>query len=253
MADEDDKKSSDEYKYPDEYYSGDEYKPAAEDEEITGGDEPLEESPVQAQRRRRIFYVLGLIGAIAIVYSILTFMTRRTTDMTAQVTPPITTPTPVAVTPTAPPAPPPVVTTTTASVPDEVEQSMQQQIRTNQQVIASLQSQMQQLQADLAQLTENLTTLTGQIQILANEIKAVEMRRNIVESKKLLRFPTMQIYHLKALVPGRAWLQSLSGQVTTVTLGDRLAGYGIVQSIDVEQGIVTTSSGKLIQYGPKDS
>lgn len=249
MADENEKKSSDEYKYPDEYYSGDEYKPSEEMGE-PGTEEPFEETtPAQAQRRKKIFYALGIIGAIAVVYAILTFTTRRTPDMTAQVAPPIQTPVQAVATP--PPAEP-LVTTTTA-VSNDTERTMQEQIQGNQQAIASLQNQMQQLQADLTQLTENLTTITGQIQIIANEIKSMDTERSIRESKKLLRVTAMQIYYLKALVPGRAWLQTLKGQVATVTIGDRLPGYGIIQSIDTEQGIVTTSSGRLIQYGPRDS
>ena len=126
---------------------------------------------------------------------------------------------------------------------------MQNQV--NQQSIANMQNQMQQLQSQLNDITQSLSTLNSQIQVIVGQIRATSINREI--SGRSLRLPTGPMYHLKALIPGRAWIQTKGGAMTTVTIGDRLPGYGNIQMISTDQGIVTTSSGAIISYGPKDS
>jgi hypothetical protein len=87
--------------------------------------------------------------------------------------------------------------------------------------------------------------------VIVNEIRAISIDR--ATRGQNLNLPTGKVYHLKALIPGRAWLQTREGATATVTLGDRLPGYGIIQTINTDSGIVTTSSGNVIVYGPKDS
>lgn len=241
MADEENKKTPDEYHYPEEYYGGEEPKST---EPLGVADE--EEVPQRSMGRpsisRRVFLIFGLIAAILIVYVIITFTTRPKTAEVPQVAP---------ATQAALQVMQPV--TTTPVLNNEAQMNIQQQVQNNQQSIAQLQSQIQQLQSEVAQVTSSMSSLANQVQVLANEVRALNMERFIREGKKLIHTPMGRTYYLKALVPGRAWLQSSNGNTITVTIGDRLAGYGIIQVIDTEQGIITTSSGKLIQYGKHDN
>ena len=50
-------------------------------------------------------------------------------------------------------------------------------------------------------------------------------------------------YTVHAIIPGRAWLRGLSGQIITVTEGDTVGDYGKIAMIDPNNGLVRTSSG----------
>lgn len=54
-------------------------------------------------------------------------------------------------------------------------------------------------------------------------------------------------YTVHAIIPGRAWLKSSSGQILTITEGDKLGNYGTVAVIDSANGLVRTSSGIIIR------
>lgn len=54
-------------------------------------------------------------------------------------------------------------------------------------------------------------------------------------------------YSVHAIIPGRAWLKSASGQILTVTEGDKIGDYGTVAVIDAANGLVRTSSGIIIR------
>ena len=53
-------------------------------------------------------------------------------------------------------------------------------------------------------------------------------------------------YNVQAVVPGRAWLMSSTGTSFSVAIGDKVEGLGVVVDIDALNGIVATSSGKLL-------
>jgi hypothetical protein len=50
-------------------------------------------------------------------------------------------------------------------------------------------------------------------------------------------------YSVQAIIPGRAWLKSDSGDTVTVAEGDMLRGYGRVTKIDPYDGIVNIDTG----------
>jgi intracellular multiplication protein IcmG len=240
----DDQKNPDDYQYPPEEY----YKKS---EALPEDMEPLEGEPPQQRRfaSRRLLLALGFLIAIGLVYWLLSFFAAQQApevqpaQPVVRATPPVR---PIAQSVAAP------VIAAPAPVPDSTVQNLVAQNQQNQQTIAGLQAQVQQLQGQLTTLTSTITSLANQVQVIANEMRANALDR-AVQGRALNLNSNAKIYHLKALVPGRAWLQSPEGQTTTVSIGDRLPGYGIIQMINTEQGIVTTSSGALIQYGPKDS
>ena len=53
-------------------------------------------------------------------------------------------------------------------------------------------------------------------------------------------------YNVQAVVPGRAWLMSNTGTSFSVAIGDKVEGLGVIVDIDALNGIVATSSGKLL-------
>lgn len=50
-------------------------------------------------------------------------------------------------------------------------------------------------------------------------------------------------YILHAVIPGRAWLKNVKGQIITVTEGEAIGNYGKVLVIDAANGVVLTSTG----------
>lgn len=56
-------------------------------------------------------------------------------------------------------------------------------------------------------------------------------------------------YYVKAIVPGRAWIQMDGDQTMSVAEGDTVPGYGRITKIDAEHGMVATSSGRMIPFG----
>jgi intracellular multiplication protein IcmG len=243
----DDKKAPDEYQYPpEEYYKGGEYLP---DETI----DPIEPEATRARRSflpSRVMWFLGFLIAIILVYLILSYInTKRNADLAQQA--PITAAIPAATTAQSVPVEQAPQQTLAVETPNNTDvQRLTMQNQANQQSIASMQSQIQQMQTQMSDLTNTISALGTQIQVLANEIKAISTDRAM--SGRSISMNPGTVYHLKALVPGRAWIQSPDGAATTVTLGDHLPGYGIIQMINTDQGIVTTSSGAIIQYGTKD-
>ena len=57
---------------------------------------------------------------------------------------------------------------------------------------------------------------------------------------------------MRAIVPGRVWLRSVTGKNVTLRVGDKLPGYGEVRIISPRQGMVVMSNGAVIQYGIND-
>jgi intracellular multiplication protein IcmG len=253
----DDKKGHDEYEYPSEdYYKGKEPHHPPEDEI-----EPLESE--EAIRRsffsRRFILILAILIMIGIVYLIVSHRAKRNAELAAPA-PTVSNPAAanVAMVPATTsnlqaqpqqPAPSPLVSPVT---PAPNMQAVTAQNQATQQSITSLEGQVQQLQSQMSDLNNSIATLTNQIQVVANEVRAIALGQQL-KGRGIGMPIKCTAYYLKAIVPGRAWLQARNGATTTVKIGDRLPGYGIIQMINVQQGIVTTSSGGIIQYGSKDS
>ena len=51
---------------------------------------------------------------------------------------------------------------------------------------------------------------------------------------------------VEAVISGRAWLRSVTGQAFSVTIGDKIPGYGKVIKIDSTKGTLTTDSGVVL-------
>lgn len=117
------------------------------------------------------------------------------------------------------------------------------------------------LQAHVSSLSNQLQMLTQQMEILAcnpgalcpKAKKEALIPEKQYSVKKRRRVVAQQVYHVKAVIPGRAWLESNFGNTTSVKVGDSLKNYGYIVSINTNTGNVDTSSGRVIKYGPNDS
>lgn len=263
----DDKKNPDEYEYPsDEYFKGGEYTPPSDTEPLETGDEPR-----ASHLSRKVLSILGVLLAVGIVYLILLYINhKRNVDLSqpgptaevgsatipgamnaAQISS-TTMPQTQQSQPQTIQTMPATQVTVNRGVDQATLQNLNNQNQVNQQSMAQLQSQMQQLQSQVNTVTNSISQLNSQLLIIANEIRAIAVDRGL-GGRNISMVKTGKTYEIKALIPGRAWLQARDGSTTTVTIGDRLPGYGIIQMINTHQGVVTTSSGAIIQYGQRDS
>lgn len=120
-----------------------------------------------------------------------------------------------------------------------------------------------QMNSELSELSETVKTLTAKLEERSKVAITEPEVRPVIIKKKIKKYHRSRLreravvrpvaYHLRAVVPGRAWLESTKGRLFTVRIGERIVGYGIVEEIDVTRGVVITSSGREITYGKYDS
>jgi intracellular multiplication protein IcmG len=135
------------------------------------------------------------------------------------------------------------------SVRDQLN-TINQQINDNRDQVAKTNDFAQQNQNDIALIKQEITAINLAVVKIAEDLQKLTKPKKIKKIVKA-KFP-IPVYHVVAIVPGRAWLQSGNGQTLTVRAGDKLAGYGTVDLISPRQGLVITSSGSIIQYGAND-
>jgi len=124
----------------------------------------------------------------------------------------------------------------------------------NKAAIDQLRNEVQQLKSAVdsinsaqAQFSNTLGVLSDQI----NQIQTSLQPKPVIKKAGPVIVPIN--YYLRAIVPGRAWIQGTDSSSRSVAVGDNVKQYGVVQNIDAEAGVVTTSSGKLIIFNSDDS
>ncbi len=156
---------------------------------------------------------------------------------------------------------------TKTAIPDEINATLDSiseemtlnvnQIKSLDATITSLANSVNQLNKSVGAMDNRVLGLTetvdGLVQdlanvkrIMANEDLDLTSTNKIKYSNKNQTRPLSgetPEYAVHAIIPGRAWLKSSSGQIITVTEGDRVGDYGTVAVIDAANGIVRTSSG----------
>lgn len=114
--------------------------------------------------------------------------------------------------------------------------------------VQNLRSQLSQTAASQAQLNQSMVVLVDQVKKLTAELHKKPEKKH---KKAAAKAPPMT-FHLKAVVPGRAWIISNDGLSESVSVGDSIPQYGKVKVVDANRGMVLTSSGKVIGYGAND-
>jgi len=135
---------------------------------------------------------------------------------------------------------------------------LQRSEQSSEQAIGQLQSNLHQLQTGLqteansqAQTNRNINALISQVQLLTKQVHELKAAKKPVH--KAVHKAKPIVYHLKAIEPGRAWIMGSNGESDTIAIGNQLKGYGTVEALDTDRGVVLTSSGKVIAYGQDDN
>jgi len=139
----------------------------------------------------------------------------------------------------------------------------------------------QDLQTSVGNLTQQINQLSATVNNMSNtlqnypqDIMALQVKLNQVEqsmqdlkammsTKKVLAKPVVKpaktisapsfaipttTYYIQAIIPGRAWLINSNGETLTVSVGSKVPGYGVVETIDAIQGIVEVSSNRVLRF-----
>ncbi len=164
------------------------------------------------------------------------------------------------------------VTTTTTVVPADKSASVSDRLATLEQQNAALMNMMQtqfaqkiaDADAQNTQLRSEVQELTGRVsnmevafrqltKMLRNSASAATPNQGVMSAPPATRVSQPRTtYTVQAIIPGRAWLKSDSGDTVTVAEGDVLKGYGRIAKIDPYDGIVDIDTGNRmisLSYG----
>ena len=123
-------------------------------------------------------------------------------------------------------------------------------------VILGLKSAIFEVNQTLAGMDSRILSLTETVDHLNSDVsnvKHVIKDEDLDIAKVLDKQPAETLvysapeYIVHAIIPGRAWLKTDSGQIITVAEGDVLGDYGKVAFIDASNGIIRTSSGMVFK------
>lgn len=211
-------------------------------------------SPPIPEVQRKALFIVGTLLAIFIVYKIFgLFFGGKPTEPPPKV--------PVAQIES--PAPMPVPQTNEVTNQLNAAMVAQQNMRSD---IDNLNNQLSGLQSGNDALTAKVNALETTLQALASKIDAdsnnIALLLQRTEPKPVIEpiqvrvkhhYRKRHIYHIQAVVPGRAWLIANDGSTLTVRPGSKLRGYGIVTGVNANKGIVSTSAGITIRFSQEDS
>lgn len=255
-----------------EHFDDDEYH--LEDDHFDDENQPsFDEEPPKRKKSwrdfigKRVIVVLGIIVAIIIVYKFLAVKNAATQQAdlgldqqngnAAQITAAPVNPAPSQVAEQSTALQAQVQTLSEQNAKDSTQiQSIQTDVARLNDTMSQLQLSLNTLNQSLASLSTDVTTIktvpVGKVSCGCGACNSCAEKATRTVHHRRYYGPGIT-YHLKAVVPGRAWIQSTTGLLTTVKVGDSLSGYGVVKAINATQGWVGTSSGRVIQYGPYDS
>lgn len=163
------------------------------------------------------------------------------------------------------PAPQPSTLTIpgTASLPVTTQQTTTTTTSTSPASMDQVSQAILELRAGFITLSQQFQAMSTQVQQMicnpgefCSQAKAIPVVKEKAYVAKRIRHRKVAkplVYHVKALIPGRAWLESNRGTTTSVKVGDTLKNYGQITSINPNTGMVDTSSGRVIKYGRYDS
>lgn len=260
-------------KYDDEYEFGD--LDALEPESAS---DETNLSPEQGEKkniRRNALIVVACVVLAMLAYKFLgSFLASETQPQEASVpsissispqdnvpaTPqPIVTPAPTPV-PIPTPAPLPSVDnsqiTQKLSALEMGQQTLRSEVVAVNSQLGGINSNVNELSEKITELSQMLSNLASRVEQQSGELAALNERTKPKPIQKVvIRRPTIprRVYHVQAVIPGRAWLIATNGSTLTVREGTQIPGYGVVKLIDAMQGRVLMSSGQVIRFSQQDS
>lgn len=136
------------------------------------------------------------------------------------------------------------------------QQNVRSDVSSVSQQVGAVSNNINSLNSQIANLNQVITNLSNQMVKQSEEINILMARtqpkRVPVKARTHNGAPNL-VYHIQAVIPGRAWLIASNGSTLTVREGTVLAGYGVVKLIDSMQGQVIMSSGHIIRFSQEDS
>jgi intracellular multiplication protein IcmG len=135
---------------------------------------------------------------------------------------------------------------TSAQMATQTANNNSSQINTLQRAIVSQSKQIGSLTSGQSELVSSLSKVATTMQAISDKQLLAQKSAQQSKHKPEKAKPPKLTYHLQAIVPGRAWLQDSRGVITTVAVGDKLPGYGVIQYLSVDKGKVLTSIGTVI-------
>lgn len=111
--------------------------------------------------------------------------------------------------------------------------------------IGSVNSNINNVDSRILNLTNTVDNLSSNIKKYTQE-EDLDLTAHVKPSEPDL-FSNTPEYLVHAVIPGRAWLKSSSGQIITVAEGDSLGDYGKIALIDTANNLVRTSSGVVFR------
>ena len=122
--------------------------------------------------------------------------------------------------------------------------SLKRQIASMNRQSADFRSQLKEMDSKMDLLTKALDRNTQQLSTV------VKTQQSKVTDKKSVELK--QEYKIRAVISGRAWVEDKAGNNITVKVGDNIPTYGRVTKIRPVEGLVETSSGRMISFSHDD-
>lgn len=119
--------------------------------------------------------------------------------------------------------------------------------------ITNVQMQLQALQSTVSDLKDSQQSLLATVADLNKSVNQLHQSLTAEHQKeKKAKEAAPIIYHIRAIVPGRAWIVDQNGNARSVAVGDKLPQYGKIVHILADRGVVATSSGKVIEFNQNE-
>lgn len=122
-----------------------------------------------------------------------------------------------------------------ARLSESMRAQYEQRIADYQSQTNSLQSEIKTLNGRVANMESEMTQL---IRTLTQQFQGGSPAAGMESAQERAAPPPTVPYSVQAIIPGRAWLRSDSGDTVTVTEGDQINGVGQVTRIDPYDGVV---------------
>jgi intracellular multiplication protein IcmG len=215
--------------------------------------------------QKKVFIAIGILVAAFCLYKLYGVFSATPEKPKSEM--PVVAMEPVKVSPVVVAKPPePTVSQEVSTVQDKVG-SLEKIVSQVSQSNANLQDQMAGVSTAIADIQNSVSSLSQQITALTAKPKENPVEAKKAEEKKAAKSKVKSkaknviskgtakktaSYYVKAMIQGRAWLMTSEGETLTVSEGDMLPGYGLINSINPKDGTITTSSGTVIGYRADD-
>ena len=143
----------------------------------------------------------------------------------------------------------------TSSSTDSAVTTLQAQLDKDERLIEELTQKLTVVEAKQQELLNYKSQMYNKIQYLStyslqlnDKITKIEDKFKPKKKEAVKTTKKLVTYNIRALVQGRAWLVDSNNTSVTVVEGESLKDYGKIKQIYPAQGLITTTSGRVIQF-----